>query len=226
MTPEPPTDLPPGATRFPPSHERPADYPAGLPFVPGVACMVHERTDPQGEPIMLCTWIAADEEPGAMDEYRALMRPLTEKLEGLPLLGAMAKLMGGGEVRPPAETARMAEEARRLVAEAPPEERDAVFEVERVRQEALRASPETEDAADRVTRAVVAASEEEGWEVRGEQPLFPPGTRMVRLQRGNRSRAITRMAAAFGGHVMLMESPVRDEDTAPATDSADVPHRS
>lgn len=149
-----------------------------------------------------------------MDMYRALIRPLTEQLQAVPLIGALAKLMGGGGVRPSAETARMTEEVQRLVAEAPPEERDAVLEAERVRQEALRASPETEGAADRVTRAVVEASAEEGWEVRSEQPLFPPGTRMVTMRRADRSRAITRMAAAFGGHVMLMETPVRDEDTA------------
>lgn len=40
-------------------------------------------------------------------------------------------------------------------------------------------------------------------------------TRMATMRRAGRSRAITSVAAAFGGTVMLMETPVRDEDTAP-----------
>lgn len=226
MTPEIPKDLPPGMAAFPPSDVRPAGYPAEIPFVPGVTSLVGEQTDPQGEPVRSCTWMAAEGEPRATDVYRAMIRPAMEKVASFPLVGAVSKLIGGGEARPRAETTRVAQEAQQLVAEAPTEEREALLEAGRVQEEAMRGSPETADAVERVARAVTEASVADGWEIVREQavPMLAI-TRMVTMRRAGRRRAITSMAAAFGGTVMLMETPARDEDTAHPDALGATPHR-
>lgn len=214
MTPEMPKDLPAGMTSFPPSDVRPADYPAELPFVPGVACIVGERTDPQGEPILLCTWMAADEDESALDGWRAQAHALGERAQGIPLVARFAGLTERFRGREPEAMKR---EAQQLVSETTTAgERDALTDFMRVQQEVMRGRPETEDAVERVARAATEASIADGWIVESEQTIpFPVQTRIVKMRRGDRSRAVSRMAAAFGGHVMLMETPVRDEDTAP-----------
>lgn len=206
MNAEIPKDLPAGMTAFPASDTRPEGFPPDLPFVPGVACLVGEGAASAGDVVLTCSWLAAEDGPAGGWKDRA--RSLADAASGIPLVSSLlaaADRLRGRD----AETARG--EVERVVAAAPAGERAVVDDLARSTGEAMRPAPATEDGVGRVARAVLAASRADGWAVESDRTVpFPGRTRIVTLRREGRMRAVTSMAAAFGGQVMLSETAARD----------------
>lgn len=209
MSTEIPKDLPVGTTAFPASATRPPGYPAELPFVAEVGCLVTRLSVPGGMSVVTCVWTVEDEE--AMWAHRERMRAAEQMTRTLSIRSELDQVEQRAATSSPAELTRLSAELDQILAAAPEEDRDTIAAIREMHLAAVRPSPARVGVMEGIADVIVGESMADGWEVVSDRPRpFPPGSRDIEMRRAGLKRTIASSPLGYGGHVMLAETPARN----------------